>query len=278
MGRPLLRVVTCGSVDDGKSTLIGRLADDLGQVPEDERRAVAARAADGRLDHALLLDGLAAEREQGITIDVAHRALNVAGRRILLADAPGHEGYLRNTVTAASTADLAILLVDAARGIRQQTRRHAVIAALMRVRGIVLAVNKMDLIGHDQGRFEALAEEFRRFAAPLGLEGLVSIPIVALTGGNLAARDPAMPWYSGPTLTEHLATAEPADSAAAPFRMPVQWISRPGPEFRGAAGMIASGRLRPGDAVRVMPSGSPATVARIVAPEEDRPEAVAGES
>ena len=278
MGRPLLRVVTCGSVDDGKSTLIGRLADDLGQVPEDERRALAARSPDGRLDHALLLDGLAAEREQGITIDVAYRALNVAGRRLLLADAPGHEGYLRNTVTAASTADLAILLVDAARGIRQQTRRHAVIAALMRVRGIVLALNKMDLVDHDQGRFEALTEEFRRFAAPLGLEGLVSIPMVALTGGNLAGRDPAMPWYAGPTLTEHLAAADPAGSDAAPFRMPVQWISRPGPEFRGAAGMIAAGRLRPGDALRIMPSGEAATVARIVAPEGDRPEAGAGES
>ncbi|MCK8784678.1 adenylyl-sulfate kinase [Roseomonas sp. NAR14] len=317
-GGTLLRVVALGAVDDGKSTLLGRLAADLGQITEEERAAIAAPlpvgipagAPGGALggapggvhaprpvgpDHALLLDGLAAEREQGITIDVAYRSLAVAGRRVLLADAPGHEGYLRNAVTAASLADLGILLVDASRGLRPQTRRHALVLSLLRVPRVVLAVGKMDLVGHDRDRFEAIAAGFAAHAARLGLDAVQALPVVATTGGNLVRRDPAMPWYAGPTLVECLAAAPAAETAGQAFRMPVQWVARTGVAreaavggpaagtaaaagFRGLAGPVAAGTARPGDALRIVPGDRAATVARLVSPDGDLPVIRAGEA
>ncbi len=283
--KSMLRFITCGSVDDGKSTLIGRLLYDSKTIFEDQ---LAALEADSKrvgtqgqnIDFALLVDGLAAEREQGITIDVAYRFFSTDKRKFIVADTPGHEQYTRNMVTGASTADLAVILIDARKGVLTQTRRHSYLAHLVGIREIVLAVNKMDLVGHDQAVFDAIVEEYRAFATSIGIERFTAIPLSGLTGENVAEHAATMPWYAGPPLLAHLETvAIDADARQAkPFRLPVQWVNRPDLDFRGFAGMISSGVVRPGDAVRIVPSGKTTTVARLVAMDGDRAEAVAGES
>ncbi len=279
----LLRAMTCGSVDDGKSTLIGRLLHDTGNVLDDQQVSLAADSArhgtaGGAVDYALLLDGLEAEREQGITIDVAYRFITSGGRRIILADSPGHEQYTRNMATAASTADVAIVLLDARRGVLTQTRRHSFIASLMGIRHVVLAVNKMDLVGFEQSVFDAIAADYRAAVATAGFVSVDAIPISARHGDNVTARSSNMPWYHGPALLAALETIRPADAVAGPFRMPVQWVSRPDPGFRGFSGTVATGTVRPGDAVTTSGSGQTATVARIVTFDGDRPAARAGEA
>jgi len=255
-----LRVLTCGSVDDGKSTLMGRLMHDLGAVPDDV--AAAATGPDGALDFAALVDGLMAEREQGITIDVAHRYLSTPRRAFHLIDAPGHEQYTRNMVTGASQADVALVLIDAVRGMTAQTRRHALIAALTRVSAVLFVVTKMDARGWDRGRFEELAEEARAFAAALELDEVQVVPVSGLTGENVA-HPPGAEWVEGPTLIERLEVASVETASDRPFRMPVQWVRRDGLD-RAYAGKVASGRIRPGDAVRVQPSGRLATVTEVL--------------
>ncbi|WP_448581362.1 sulfate adenylyltransferase subunit CysN [Thermaurantiacus sp.] len=283
--KSLLRFLTCGSVDDGKSTLIGRMLHDTRMLTEDQKAALAAdsqrHGTQGQeIDFALLVDGLSAEREQGITIDVAYRYFETERRKFIVADTPGHEQYTRNMVTGASTADLAILLVDATKGLSTQTRRHATLVHLLGIRNIVLAINKMDLVGHDAGVFDALVQEFRAFAACAGMAEPLAIPISALRGDNILTPCAAMPWYEGPTLLHHLETVEvdPGRSIAQPFRLPVQWVNRPSPSFRGFAGRIAAGRVRPGDEVRVLPAGRTTRVARIVTMDGDLAEAIAGQS
>ena len=281
----LLRFLTCGSVDDGKSTLIGRLlhdakavfADQLEQLAADSRRVGTQGSA---LDLALLVDGLAAEREQGITIDVAYRYFATERRRFIVADTPGHEQYTRNMVTGASTADLAVILIDARKGVLTQTRRHSWLVHLLGVRHLVLAINKMDLVGHDRGVFDRIVADWRAFADGIGIGAATAIPLSGLTGANVSARSDAMPWYDGPTLVEHLESVPvDADAAAeASFRLPVQWVNRPDSDFRGFSGLIASGTVRPGDAVRIVPSGRRTTVARIASFDGDRNAARAGES
>ena len=269
----LLRFLTCGSVDDGKSTLIGRLLYDAGLVPEDQLAALAGdRGNQGgdALDLALLLDGLEAEREQGITIDVAYRFFETASRTFIVADCPGHEQYTRNMVTGASTAELAVVLVDARKGILPQTRRHSFIAALLGIRNFVLAVNKMDLVGFDERRFAAIDSAYREFAARFEPASLVAIPLCAREGDNVARPGRRMAWHRGPTLLGHLETIEIARQAARPFRMPVQRVSRGGDGFRGLQGSIAAGSVQPGDAVMDAGSGRRATVARIVTGDGDR--------
>jgi bifunctional enzyme CysN/CysC len=283
--KSMLRFITCGSVDDGKSTLIGRLLYDSKTIFEDQ---LAALEADSRrvgtqgqnIDFALLVDGLAAEREQGITIDVAYRFFSTEKRKFIVADTPGHEQYTRNMVTGASTADLAVILIDARKGVLTQTRRHSYLAHLVGIREIVLAVNKMDLVGHDEARFDAIVEEYRAFAASIGIDRFTAIPLSGLTGENVATQAATMPWYTGLPLLAHLETV-PIDvdaRQAQPFRLPVQWVNRPDLDFRGFAGIIASGTVRPGDSVRIVPSGKTTTVARIVALGGDLTEAVAGQS
>jgi bifunctional enzyme CysN/CysC len=283
--KSLLRFITCGSVDDGKSTLIGRLlydtkaifADQLDALEADSKRVGTQGQA---IDFALLVDGLAAEREQGITIDVAYRFFSTDKRKFIVADTPGHEQYTRNMVTGASTADLAVVLIDARKGVLTQTRRHSWIAHLLGIRNIVLAVNKIDLIGHDQGRFDEIVADYRAFATSIGITDFVAIPISGLGGDNIAGRSEATAWYTGPTLIEHLETV-PLDvdaEAAKPFRMSVQWVNRPNLDFRGFAGMIDAGTVAPGDAVRILPSGRITSVARIVTASGDLPQAVAGQS
>ena len=282
--RELLRFVACGSVDDGKSTLIGRLLHDSGLVPEDRLAAAAADSRKfgtrgGELDLALLLDGLQAEREQRITIDVAYRSFASGRRRFIVADAPGHEQYTRNMATGASTSEAAVVLVDARRGIGVQTRRHTFILALFGIRHVILAVNKMDLVGWDRERFEAIAGDYRDFARGLAIDEVHGIPVSALAGANVLAPSAATPWYRGPSLLELLETIEVSPGPAArPFRMPVQWVSRPDPEFRGFAGTIASGTVRPGDRIRACPSERESTVERIVTRDGDLDEAGAGQS
>ena len=283
--KSLLRFITCGSVDDGKSTLIGRLLFDSKMIFEDQLAALEADSKrvgtqGANIDFALLVDGLAAEREQGITIDVAYRFFATEKRKFIVADCPGHEQYTRNMVTGASTADLAVLLVDARKGVIVQTRRHAYLAKLIGVRHIVLAVNKMDLVGYEQGRFDAICAEFRDFAAGIGIDEFTAIPISGLAGDNITALSQRTPWYQGPTLIGHL-EAVPVDGGGAeerPFRMPVQWVNRPNLDFRGFAGLIASGSVKPGDAVRVLPSGKTSHVARVVTMDGDLNEGVAGQS
>jgi bifunctional enzyme CysN/CysC len=283
--KSLLRFITCGSVDDGKSTLIGRLLYDSKHLFEDQ---IAALEADSKrvgtqgeaIDFALLVDGLAAEREQGITIDVAYRYFSTDKRTFIVADTPGHEQYTRNMVTGASTADLAILLIDARKGVLTQTRRHAYLASLMGIRHIVLAVNKMDLVGWSQEIFDAIVSEFADFAAALKMPEFVAIPVSGLNGDNITTRSAASPWYAGPPLLAHLESV-PLDDARRvqrPFRMPVQWVSRPNLDFRGVAGLIASGVVHPGDNIRVAPSGATSTVARIVTKDGDLASAAAGQS
>jgi bifunctional enzyme CysN/CysC len=289
----LLRFITCGSVDDGKSTLIGRLlyecralaADQLQVLESDSRRFGTTGDAP---DFALLLDGLSAEREQGITIDVAYRFFATARRRYIVADCPGHEQYTRNMATGASTADLAVILVDAVKGLSAQTRRHATIVKLFGVRHILLAVNKMDLVDRSRTRFEEIAQGFDEVARSLGIAAVTPIPLVARTGENVVSRSPSMPWYDGPTLLDALETAETSagafasqegdDRSALPFRLAVQWVNRPHAAFRGFAGQVASGEVRPGDRIRILPAGREAHVQRIVTADGDLPVAVAGQS
>ena len=255
--KDLLRFTTAGSVDDGKSTLIGRLLYDSRNVYEDQLRAVAKASVNrsaGPIDFSLLTDGLRAEREQGITIDVAYRYFATARRKFIIADTPGHEQYTRNMATGASTADLAIILVDARKGVLPQSRRHAYIAALLGIRSLVIAVNKMDLVGYDRGVFEAIREEFSRWNRSKA--ACYFLPISALEGDNVVSRSGNMPWFEGPSLIEHLETVEVDNGALrAPFRFPVQRVIRPDQDFRGYAGQIASGTVRPGDEVRALPSG-----------------------
>ena len=283
--KALLRFITCGSVDDGKSTLIGRLLYDAGQISDDQ---LAALASDSRrvgtqgqeLDFALLVDGLSAEREQGITIDVAYRFFTSERRKFIVADTPGHEQYTRNMVTGASTADLAVILVDARKGVLTQTRRHSWLAHLVGIRNMVLAVNKMDLVEEEQAAFEAILADYRLFAGEIGISDWTAIPVSGLRGDNVMTPSAAMPWYAGPTLLEHLDRV-PLDTAAEvarPLRMPVQWVSRPDQDFRGFAGQIASGTMGPGAEVRVLPSGQRTRIARIVTHGGDLDQAVAGES
>ncbi|HYB31792.1 MAG TPA: sulfate adenylyltransferase subunit CysN [Steroidobacteraceae bacterium] len=282
--KSLLRFITCGSVDDGKSTLIGRLLyeskmifdDQLAQLAADSKK-VGTRGAE--LDFALLVDGLAAEREQGITIDVAYRFFSTERRKFIVADTPGHEQYTRNMVTGASTADLAVILVDARKGVLTQTRRHSFLVHLLGITRVVLAVNKMDLVGHARATFEAIVADYREFAARIGLSDITAIPLSAVYGDNIVAHGSHMPWYRGPTLMEHLEAVEPDGALAGkPFRLPVQWVNRPNAEFRGFTGLIASGSVHPGDRLRVLPSGRECHVARIVTAGGDLETAVAGQS
>ena len=282
--RDLLRFITCGSVDDGKSTLIGRLLyeskqlfdDQLGALERDSSRHGTQGQA---LDLALLVDGLAAEREQGITIDVAYRFFSTERRAFIVADTPGHEQYTRNMATGASTADLAILLVDATRGLIRQTRRHSLLVSMLGIRHVVVAVNKMDLAGWSPAVFERIMEDYRAFAAGLGFSEIAGIPISARDGDNVSTWSDKARWYDGPALLPYLEGVEVAHtSTERPFRLPVQWVNRPDPSFRGFAGLIAGGRVRPGDRVRVMPSGEETRVSRIVSYDGDLPEASEGRS
>jgi bifunctional enzyme CysN/CysC len=277
----LLRFITCGSVDDGKSTLIGRLLHDCRLVASDHLEALEADSRrHGRqgpeIDYSLLLDGLSSEREQGITIDVAYRYFSTPRRSFIVADTPGHEQYTRNMVTGASTADLALLLVDARKGILTQTRRHLHLAKLLGISSAVLVVNKMDLVDYDRTRFEAIAAAFRDLA--LGFEGTAAIPLSALKGDNLVAASDNMPWNAGPTLLDYLETVPAVRTDERPFRMPVQWVSRSAPDFRGFAGLIASGTIAPGHHVRVLPGGEVAAVDRIVTMDGDLQRAASGRS
>jgi bifunctional enzyme CysN/CysC len=282
--KSLLRFITCGSVDDGKSTLIGRLLyetrlvleDQLTALEEDSRR-FGTRGAE--LDFALLVDGLSAEREQGITIDVAYRYFATAKRKFIVADTPGHEQYTRNMVTGASTADLAVILIDARKGVLTQTRRHSHLVRLLGITRAVLAVNKMDLVGYERATFERITADYRAFATRIGLTDVTPIPLSAVHGDNVTERSTRMPWYSGPALLEHLESVTVDDALeAAPFRLPVQWVNRPNAEFRGFSGRIAGGRVRPGDRIRVLPGGRETQVARIVTADGDRDLGVAGQS
>ncbi len=284
--KTMLRFITCGSVDDGKSTLIGRLLYDSKMIFEDQ---LAALESDSKrvgtqgqeIDFALLVDGLAAEREQGITIDVAYRFFSTEKRKFIVADCPGHEQYTRNMVTGASTADLAVILVDARKGVLVQTRRHSYLVHLLGIRNVVLAVNKMDLVGYDQATFDAIVAEYREFASSIGIEAFTAIPISGFRGDNITeAPSENTPWYTGPSLVSHLESVEVLGGvdSAKPFRMPVQWVNRPNLDFRGFAGLIATGAVRPGDAVRVLPSGKTTTIARIVSLDGDLAQAVAGQS
>ena len=283
--KSLLRFITCGSVDDGKSTLIGRLLYDSKMIFEDqlaqlEADSLRSGTQGANIDVALLVDGLAAEREQGITIDVAYRFFATDRRKFIVADTPGHEQYTRNMVTGASTADLAVILIDARKGVLTQTRRHSFLVNLMGIRHVVLAVNKMDLVGYDQTRFDDIVTDYSAFADRLGMANFVAIPISGVAGDNIASSSPNTAWYFGPTLIDHLENVELDTDClqSQPFRMPVQWVNRPDPDFRGFAGLIASGSVRPGDAIRVEPSGRTSTITRIVTRDGDLDQAVAGQS
>ena len=282
--KSLLRFITCGSVDDGKSTLIGRLLYDSKMIFEDQMAALEADSRrvgtqGGDIDFALLVDGLAAEREQGITIDVAYRFFSTETRKFIVADTPGHEQYTRNMVTGASTADAAVILIDARRGVLTQTRRHAYLVSLLGIRHVILAVNKMDLMGWSQSVFDAIVSDFSAFAAQIGLKTFDAIPMSALRGDNITETSARSPWYAGPPLMRLLETLEVGDDLQAdPFRLPVQWVNRPNLDFRGFSGQIAAGTVRPGDPVRVLPSGRTSTVARIVTADGDLDRAVAGQS
>lgn len=280
-GPGLLRFLTCGSVDDGKSTLIGRLLYDLEQVPTDQLAALQrdARKADGEVDLAYLLDGLEAEQEQGITIDVAYRYFRTPRRSFIVADSPGHEQYTRNMATGASVSDLAILLVDARKGVLTQTRRHSLIVSKFGIQHVVLAVNKLDLVDYSQEVFQRIEREYSEFARDLNFRSVVAIPASAVKGDNLVHRGGAMPWYRGPTLIEHLESADiEGERRIVPFRMPVQWVCRPDADFRGLAGTIRGGTLRLGDPIMVAGSPKSTTVARIIRGDEDCETATAGDA
>jgi len=281
--KPSLRFVTCGSVDDGKSTLMGRLLFEAGALLEDQAKTVERDSrrygtAGDNVDYALLFDGLDAERQQGITIDVAYRYFSTDRRRFTIIDAPGHEQFTRNMVTGASNADAAIVLVDARKGILPQTRRHSHIVSLLGVRHVVLAVNKMDQVEYGQQRFETIVSEYRAFAARIGLDAFTPIPLSALRGDNVVRRSPAMPWYQGPALLEWLEAVPSTRAEGESLRMWVQWVSRPDQDFRGLAGTIAHGTVRPGDRVRILPSGKTSAVARIVTMDGDLKSASAGDA
>ena len=279
-----LRFITCGSVDDGKSTLIGRLLYDSKLIFDDQLAALEkdshrhGTVADG-IDFALLVDGLQAEQEQGITIDVAYRFFATPKRRFIVADTPGHEHYTRNMATGASTADLAVILIDARKGVLTQTRRHSFIVSLMGIGRVVLAVNKMDLVDWDRAVFDAILADYRGFATGIGLDDVTAIPVSALKGENLFEPGRSMSWYQGPTLIQALENA-PLDRAQAdgPFRMPVQWVNRPNLDFRGFAGTVAGGRVAPGDRLVVLPSGRGVTVKRLASFGGDRASVQAGEA
>ena len=283
--KTLLRFITCGSVDDGKSTLIGRLLYDSKMLFED---TIAAMEADSRkwgtqgdsIDFALLVDGLAAERAQGITIDVAYRFFSTERRKFIVADTPGHEQYTRNMVTGASTADAAVLMVDARKGVLTQTRRHTYLVSLLGIRHIVVAINKMDLVDYSEKIFNRIQEDFSAFAKQVGLEHVTFIPVSAFKGDNITAPSEKTPWYRGTTLMGYLETVEVDEERMqrAPFRMPVQWVNRPDLDFRGFCGTVASGKVRPGDRIRVQPSGKESTIARIVTLDGDLPLAIAGQA
>ncbi len=283
--KTLLRFITCGSVDDGKSTLIGRLLYDSKMIFEDQ---LAALEADSKkvgtqgqeIDFALLVDGLAAEREQGITIDVAYRFFSTEKRKFIVADTPGHEQYTRNMVTGASTADLAVILIDARKGVLTQTRRHSYLAHLIGIRHIVLAVNKMDLVGYDQKVFDKIVADYRAFAESIDIRAFVAMPISGFKGDNITGASQNTPWYDGPALMEYLESVEVDQTAdqARPFRMPVQWVNRPNLDFRGFSGQIATGTVKAGDRVRVLPSGKTSTIARIVTLGGELESAMAGQS
>ncbi|WP_175793898.1 sulfate adenylyltransferase subunit CysN [Burkholderia ambifaria] len=281
----LLRFITCGSVDDGKSTLIGRLLYESNMLFDDQLTQLEADSKKvgtqgGELDFALLVDGLSAEREQGITIDVAYRFFAIARRKFIVADTPGHEQYTRNMITGASTADLAVILIDARKGVLTQTRRHSHLVALIGIKRVVLAINKMDLVDYDRTVFERIDADYRAFAAELGLEEIVSIPMSALRGDNVIAPGTRMPWYAGPTLLQHLDTLPIVERVThdEPFRLPVQWVNRPHLNFRGYAGSIASGEVRVGERVRVLPSGKESRVASVITPAGEAGLARAGEA
>ncbi|WP_018001372.1 sulfate adenylyltransferase subunit CysN [Paracoccus sp. N5] len=283
--KTMLRFITCGSVDDGKSTLIGRLLYDSKMIFEDQlaslendSRSVGTQG--GEIDFALLVDGLAAEREQGITIDVAYRFFATDKRKFIVADTPGHEQYTRNMVTGASTADLAVILIDARQGVLTQTRRHSYLVNLLGIKNVVLAVNKMDLVDYSAERFYEIVSDYSHFAKQIGMESFLPIPISGLKGDNIVTRSPAMPWYQGPTLLGHLEEAPVNDARMQeqPFRMAVQWVNRPNLDFRGFAGQIGAGQVAPGDAIRVLPSGKTTTVKSIVTFDGDLDQAVAGQS
>ncbi|MFA7601610.1 MAG: sulfate adenylyltransferase subunit CysN [Novosphingobium sp.] len=283
--KTMLRFITCGSVDDGKSTLIGRLLYDSKMIFEDQLDALHADSrkvgTQGQeIDFALLVDGLAAEREQGITIDVAYRFFNTEKRKFIVADCPGHEQYTRNMVTGASTADLAVILIDARKGVLTQTRRHSYLCHLIGIRNIVLAVNKMDLVDYSQEIFDTIVGEYNDFAKSIGIENYIAMPISGFKGDNITTLSANTPWYKGPTLVEHLETVEVLSSVDAekPFRLPVQWVNRPNLDFRGFSGLIATGSVKPGDAVRVLPSGKTSTVTRVVTLDGNLDEAMAGQS
>lgn len=282
--KTLLRFITCGSVDDGKSSLIGRLLFESKMLFEDQ---LAAVTADSRkwgtqgdaIDFALLVDGLAAEREQGITIDVAYRFFSTDRRKFIVADTPGHEQYTRNMVTGASTADVAVILIDARKGVLTQTRRHSYLVSLIGIRKVVLAINKMDLVDYSEAVFQRIEQEYREFATRIGLTDIVTIPISALKGDNIIEPSVCTAWYRGPTLMAYLESVEIDDlRQSKPFRLPVQWVNRPNLDFRGFTGTVSSGRIRRGDSIRVQPSGRQSTVARIIVSGVEVAEAVADQS
>lgn len=283
--KSLLRFITCGSVDDGKSTLIGRLLYDSKMIFEDQ---LATLESDSKrmgtqgqdIDFALLVDGLAAEREQGITIDVAYRFFATEKRKFIVADCPGHEQYTRNMVTGASTADLAVILIDARKGVLVQTRRHSYLAKLLGIRNIVLAVNKMDLIDYDQAQYDAIVADYTEFAASIGISEFTPMPISGFKGDNITDTSANTPWYKGLPLMAHLETVALDNDAdqAKPLRMAVQWVNRPNLDFRGFSGQIATGTVHPGDAIRVLPSGKTTTIKKIVTLDGELQEAVAGQS
>lgn len=280
----LLRFITCGSVDDGKSSLLGRLLYDAGMLPDDQLAALERDsrrqhgAASDMLDFALLTDGLVAEREQGITIDVAYRYIHTARRSFIVADCPGHEQYTRNMATGASNAELAVVLVDARKGVLTQTRRHTYICALLGIRQLVLAVNKMDLVDFDQATFEAIAASYKELARDLGIDRVECLPVVAPSGDNVGARSSRMPWYAGGSLLELLESVDAAPFRAADFRMPVQWVNRPDHGFRGYAGTICGGHLAYGDEIVVQPGAQLARVTRIVTADGDLAQAGEGQA
>jgi bifunctional enzyme CysN/CysC len=283
--KSLLRFITCGSVDDGKSTLIGRMLyeskmlfeDQLMQLEVDSKK-VGTQAGD--LDFALLVDGLTAEREQGITIDVAYRFFSTDKRKFIVADTPGHEQYTRNMITGASTADVAIILIDARKGVLTQTRRHSYLVSLIGIRHVVLAINKLDMVDYSEDIYRRIDSDYRNFAQEIGLQNIVTIPMSALKGDNITALSDKTPWYRGETLMGYLENVQVEDEVAQAgvFRMPVQWVNRPNLDFRGYSGIVTRGSVKPGDAVRVLPSGKESRVARVVTGDGDLEQAIAGQS
>ncbi|HEY1588348.1 MAG TPA: GTP-binding protein, partial [Rhodanobacter sp.] len=282
--KSLLRLITCGSVDDGKSTLLGRLLYDSKLLFDDQLAALKGDSLrhgtqNGELDFALLVDGLSAEREQGITIDVAYRFFSTERRKFIVADCPGHEQYTRNMATGASTADLAVVLVDARKGLLTQTRRHTYICALLGIRHVLLAVNKMDLIDYSEDVFRTIEADYRELADSMGIAQVSAVPLSALRGENVSSRSDRIGWYDGPSLLERLETVQVAHVADdVGFRMPVQWVCRPDQNFRGYAGHVVAGSIAPGDEVVVLPSGARSRVARIVTADGDLPRAGLGDA